>query len=259
MRGFRRGRLALLGALLTLAGPLRAETLVITGDIWCPVNCAVKASKPGIFVELAQQIFGEVGIRVEYHTVNWARAVLDVRQGRADALIGAGREDAPDLLFSEVAPAISRMCFYVRPDSHWRYEGLASLNGVNLAVINGYSYGEELDAYVQTHAGSQAAVQTASGDKALSINVTKVLRGRADATLENTWVMGRFLSRQPADQQLRRAGCRMPDVPIYLAFSPRRPTSQRYLELFEAGIQRYRENGRLRVLLDSYGIHDGEL
>ncbi|MBM7060466.1 transporter substrate-binding domain-containing protein [Pseudomonas sp. UL073] len=258
MRKFRNGWAALL--LMAASGaPAWGETLIITGDVWCPINCAAKASKPGIFVELAQQIFGEEGIRVEYQTVNWARAILDVRQGRANALIGAGRDDAPDFLFSATAPAISRMCFYTQPGTDWRYDGLASLATISLAVINGYSYGEELNGYIHAYEHDNTRVQTAAGDQALGINVEKVLRGRANATLENTWVMARYLSRRAPPAVLRRAGCRTPDVPIYLAFAPKLASSQRYMALFEAGVQRYRENGRLRVLLASYGLRDGEL
>ncbi|AYC35118.1 ABC transporter substrate-binding protein [Pseudomonas cavernae] len=234
----------------------RAETLVITADVWCPINCAAAADKPGILVELAQQIFAEAGITVEYQTVNWARAIHAVRQGRANALIGAGREDAPDFLFSASAPAISRTCFYVKPDSAWRYQGVDSLADVRLSVINGYSYGPDLDDYIRHHQHEPAKVQTAAGDRALATNVAKLLRGRVDVTLENSRVMASHLARRQPPAQLWQAGCRSPDLPIYLAFSPTLASSPRYVALFEAGLQRYRQNGRLQALLARYGVRE---
>ncbi|CAD5109166.1 substrate-binding periplasmic protein [Zestomonas carbonaria] len=249
-------RLALLCLLGALTLPARSETLVITGDVWCPINCATDATRPGIFVELARQIFAESGIQVEYQTVNWARAIHAVRQGRANAVIGAGRDDAPDFLFSASAPGISRMCFYVHPDNGWRYRGLASLDEVSLGVINGYSYGEALNDYIQRHEHDASRVQIASGDQALAINIAKVLHGRVDATLENSWVMANQLIGQAPDMELQQVGCRVPDVPIYLAFSPALESSPRYLALFEAGLRRYRQDGRLKALLASYGVSE---
>ena len=142
--------LSLLACLaLSAAGVARGETLVIAADLWCPINCAVDSPRPGIFVELARDIFAEAGIQVRYETRNWARVLQEVRRGDINAAIGAGYEDAPDFLFGATPVALSCNCFYTRRDSTWRYAGVTSLPAVRLGVINDYSYGEQLDAYVQ--------------------------------------------------------------------------------------------------------------
>jgi polar amino acid transport system substrate-binding protein len=245
----------LCGALLG-ATAARAETLVIAGDVWCPVNCAADAAQRGIFVELAEQIFAEAGIKVEYRVLNWARAVHDTRLGKLNALVGAGVEDAPDFLFSETAPGISRMCFYAQPARSWRYQGLSSLADVSLGAINGYSYGKQIDDYILSHRHDSQRVQMASGDNAGAINVEKVQLGRIDVVLANTWVTALYLSRNGMADTLEQVGCRVPDVPIYLAFSPALKSSKRYVELFEQGLQRSRANGRLQALLRAYGVYE---
>lgn len=246
-------------ALALLVAPLlspqsRAETLVIAGDIWCPINCAPDSPRPGIFVELAQEIFGAAGIRVEYRLLNWARAVHDTRSGRLDALIGAGTRDAPDFIFTPTAPSVSRMCFYVATASAWRYRGMASLAEVRLGSINSYSYGQDLDAYIHIQRQDPARVQVVSGDQALAMNVEKILLGRIDATIENAWVMDAYLATSGQQGKLLKAGCRSPDVPIYLAFAPGLETSARHAALFEAGLQRLRQSGRVDELLRRYGV-----
>lgn len=250
----RRLRKCLQGMLLSsaLVGAAQAETLIIAGDIWCPVNCVPGSAQPGIFVELAQEIFAEAGIQVQYKTLNWARTLREVRMGELNAAIGAGVEDAPDFLFTPTPVAQSRYCFYTREESTWDYTGVASLPGQRLGVINDYSYGEQLNAYVQAH-GKSEQVQAAAGDKALELNLGKLQRDRLDVVLENSWVMQAALA-AAGSKPLREAGCRKPDVPIYLAFSPARADSQRYVELFENGLQRYRANGRLQALLVEYGV-----
>ncbi len=233
----------------------RAETLVMEADVWCPVNCAQDAERPGIFIELATQIFAEAGIQVEYRVTNWARAVQDVRSGRANALVGAGVRDAPDFLFGKSAPGISRNCFYARAGSTWRYTGLDSLAQVRLGVINGYSYGEELDEYIRRHQREQERLQLAAGEQALALNVRKVELGRLDALLENTWIMAMYQDQHGNHDDLVEVGCRVPDVPIYIAFSPVLPASARYRDIFDDGVRRYRQDGRLEALLKRYGIH----
>jgi polar amino acid transport system substrate-binding protein len=256
-----RRRLPLLAfALCLLAGPApagsaRDETLVIAADLWCPVNCAADAARPGIFVELARDIFAEAGIAVRYETRNWARVLQEVRRGELNAAVGAGHEDAPDFLFTRTPVAMSRNCFYTRQDSTWRFSGVDSLAPVRLGVINDYSYGEPLNAYVAAHRDGDR-VQVAAGDNALDLNLTKLRHGRLDALVENSWVIQSRLADLGRSGELREAGCREPDVPIYLAFSPTRADSARYVELFEHGLQRYRANGRLQALLKAYGVEE---
>lgn len=244
------------GVLLSLilcSGLARAEKLVIAGDLWCPVNCAVDAEKRGIFVELTEQIFAESGIEVEYRVINWARAVHDTRRGKLDALIGAGVQDAPDFIFTPTAPGVSRMCFYASRGGAWRYQGLASLQSVRLGAINGYSYGAELDLYLRNH-HDPSQVQVMTGDHALISNLRKLRHGRIDALVENAWVMQALLSERYLHGEIVEVGCRQPDIPIYLAFAPGLAGSPRYAELFEQGLQRFREDGRLDELLRRYGI-----
>ncbi len=59
--------LSLLACLaLSAAGVARGEVLVIAADLWCPISCAADSPRPGIFVELARDIFAEAGIQVRY-------------------------------------------------------------------------------------------------------------------------------------------------------------------------------------------------
>ncbi len=243
--------------LAVLAGSAHGETLTIAGDIWCPINCEAGSSKPGIFVELARDIFAESGIQVRYETRNWARVLQEVRRGEIDAAIGAGVEDAPDFLFTKEPVALSRNCFYTLQDSTWRYVGVESLPAIRLGVINDYSYGPQINAYIDARHGYGDRVQKSAGDQALDLNLSKLMHGRLDALIENSWVIqARLAALGHSRSELREAGCRATDAPIYLAFSPALPGNKRYADLFEQGLQRYRADGRLQALLKRYGVEE---
>src|SRR5690606_18781040 len=130
-------------------------------------------------------IFAEHGIAVRYETRNWARVLHEVRRGDINAAVGAGHEDAPDFLYGETPVAMSRNCFYTRRDSSWRYTGIESLPAVRLGVINDYSYGDRLNAYIAARQGHGDGVQVAAGDTALDLNLSKLSHGRLDALIEN--------------------------------------------------------------------------
>ena len=251
---WRRSCACVLLSLLLGSGLARAEKLVIAGDLWCPINCAADAEQRGIFVDLAEQIFAESGIEVEYRVINWARAVHDTRRGKLGALIGAGVQDAPDFIFTPTAPGVSRMCFYALRGGTWRYQGLKSLQAVRLGAINGYSYGAELDLYLREH-HDLARVQLMTGDRALQSNLRKLRHDRIDVLVENAWVMQALLSEHYLHGDIVEVGCRQPDIPIYLAFAPGLADSARYARLFEQGLLRFREDGRMDELLRRYGLH----
>jgi polar amino acid transport system substrate-binding protein len=198
----------------------RAETLVIAADIWCPINCTPDVKRPGIFVELARDIFAEAGITVDYKVMNWARTLYGVRRGELNAVIGAGIEDAPDFIFTATPIAHSHICFYTRSDSTWRFSGIPSLTKVRVGVINDYSYDNELDAYIDQNRSNSKRIQVVSGDKALERNLDKLRRERLDTVLENRWVLQAMLTQQGMQGELREAGCSKSHIPIYLAFFP---------------------------------------
>ncbi|MNF11992.1 hypothetical protein D3C80_2133530 [compost metagenome] len=66
--------------------------------------------------------------------------------------------------------------------------------------------------------------------------------------------MDAYLARSGQQGQLLKAGCRSQDVPIYLAFSPALESSARHAAMFEAGLKRLRESGRMNALLLRYGL-----
>jgi polar amino acid transport system substrate-binding protein len=123
-RGVLRGVLAILAcAVLLAAAPVRAETITLVADEWCPYNCAPGDAKPGFLIEIARRIFEPAGFGVDYKIVPWARAIRDARAGRYTAIVGAIRSEAPDFVFPETAAFPSGTHAFVRAGSDWRYAG----------------------------------------------------------------------------------------------------------------------------------------
>ena len=121
---------------------------------------------------------------------SWVRSIKDVREGKANVLLGAYCGDAPDFVFHEHPAAISRMVFWKSPENDWKFDGVSSLKGVNIGLIKDYSYGDSLDAYFSAHPGQ---VEESSGKDPLVSLVRRLKRGQVDVIIKDSWVMGYFL------------------------------------------------------------------
>lgn len=234
-----------------------SRTITLRSDLWCPYNCQPHATNEGVLVDLARAAFEKAGYHVDYQLLNWARAVDQTRYGDYDGVIGALRTDAPDFIFPEEVPAASRNCFYTRPQDSWTpgSDLETGLHQRRLGVGNAYSYGPQLDRYIERH-HDDGRVSVLSGDDLFRRNLEKLRADRIDTLVEDHWVAAWGLQQGDASQEaVRQAGC-LPTVSVYIAFSPAHPERSRELAaLLDKTVKQMRRNGELDRLLARYGVH----
>lgn len=240
---------------LVLGGiPARADTITLRADEWCPFNCAV-GDKPGYGVELAGEILAKAGHKVEYGLAPWGRSLEDCLHGAIDAVIGASPVDSPDLIFPDEAIGVWDTTFVVRKGDPWRYDGAASLPSAKLGGIIGYIYMEPVGAYVEANKGNRNRVDLVGVRSPLEQNLRKLVAGRIGATMESRAVLDFKLREMRLLSQVEFAGG-TESGPIYIAFSPRNPKAHAYARLLDEGIREMRASGRLKQILDRYGVSD---
>jgi polar amino acid transport system substrate-binding protein len=227
--------------------------LVLVTDPWCPVACEVHSARPGYLVEIAKAVFEPAGYQVDYQIVPFSRAEVMINQGEASAFLGVLKlPKRRHWVFPTTAQAMSRVCFYTRPDSQWTYRGDESLRQLRLGTIRGYSYGAEIDAKLVL-----AKTDMVSGTDALRRGIAKLNAGRVDALVEYE-LIAQYQSYQQGIQ-LRNAGCGQSNDALYIAFSPLRADAPELAKLLDQGIQTLRENGQLKKILQRYGISDWQI
>jgi polar amino acid transport system substrate-binding protein len=62
-------------SLSMLCSLAKADTISIRADLWCPFNCDPSGAKPGYMIEIAKAVFEPLGHKIDYQTLNWARAI----------------------------------------------------------------------------------------------------------------------------------------------------------------------------------------
>lgn len=232
-----------------------ADTISIRADNWYPINGEPGSENPGFMIELAQTIFKDNGHQVDYQTLPWKRAVQQTAEGTFDCVVGAYKDDVPDFVFPKEHWGLDQAFFFVQKDDSWSYTDLQALaaSSATLALVGGYNYSEEFDAFAKANASK---VQYVNADNALENNIKKVLAGRATATIESKLVMSAKLKDLGLKGQLKTAGALQEPTEMYIACSPKKSSSQAYVDMIDKGTQTLRASGKLAEILSKYGVED---
>jgi polar amino acid transport system substrate-binding protein len=244
---------------LLAPSPAHAETEVISlrADHWCPYNCDPQQAQLGYMIDIAKAVF-EPAIKVEFFETNWARALEETLKGRTSGVVGPAKSDASDLVYPDIPLGMSKICFYTRKDDKWEFTGLSSLESVKMGTVNGYSYGERLDAHIARYATDTQRIDMVAGNDALATNFKKMQKGRIRVLADDENVVRYTLSRDPSlAADVRKAGCDDAD-PVYIAFSPKNPRSTAWAKQLGDGLRKLRQSGQLATILGRYGLDDWE-
>ncbi|WP_108651653.1 ABC transporter substrate-binding protein [Dongshaea marina] len=235
---------------------LFAQTLVISGQNRMPFSGRSGSSVPGYMVEVTRAIFESKGYKVEYRSMPWRRALHQVDNGIADAVLGANRAEARGMLLPEESFGFVEDVFYVKKGEPWRFVGLNSLSGMRLGVVGGVEYGPEIADYIRKNEGTKY-VQILYGEDVPARNLDKLLYGRTDIVVlpsqVERWVrktkeipLGEIVSRGTIGQE----------KDIFIAFAQGKKDSEQLAKLFSDGIRELRQSGKLKIILDRYGLQD---
>ncbi|MDE2594244.1 MAG: transporter substrate-binding domain-containing protein [Burkholderiales bacterium] len=242
-------------SLLLLALPLccgAADDIVVASpDFWCPFSCEAGSKQEGFTIDILKAIFQPLGRTVHYRNMNYPRALEEVRRGHANATPSTFREEAPDFVFPRLPISRNQYCVYTHVGQTWTYDGPASLRNKKIGIIQGYSYGPRLDAFIRQHPNQ---FESHTGDDLTLRIATKVVKQRMDGLIEDTNLVHYFMSVHP-DFALREAGCEA-DTHAYFALSPALPISATLANEFDQGMRRLHDTGQLEHIMRQYGLHD---
>ncbi len=249
-------RIALLSLLVLLNGKfLQADSISLVADPYLPYTGSPDSDSPGFMIEIAKAIFEKAGHTISYKQQAWVDAVSDVKNGNATAIVGASREDVPELLFPDVEQAMAQGVFYVKAGSSWKYAGVASLEKICIGVISKYSY-SEIQSHIEKYRSNSKKVRFFSNEDAL-VKLTDALRDdRIQAFMEDENVMKSFLKTYPEASQITDSGKLKSPTRLYIAFSPKATDSPTYVKLISDGMKALRADGTLTKILKKYELQD---
>lgn len=252
-------RSSVVGGLLSMiCAASAADTITIRADEWLPYNGPATKRPPGYMIEMADQIAAENGHRIEYATIPWDDAVAEARKGAIDCVVGALKSDAEGFAFPAEPWGSNVNGFFGLQEVVWTYTGIESLSQVRLAVISGYSYSEDLDAYIEANKDDpNKVVVVQSTGRALVNAVSRLVAGKADVVIEDVNVAASTFKRMNMADRMKEVGTLGEPEDLYIACTPANPPKgQQLADMFNQGTQKLRESGQLAEILEKYGIDD---
>lgn len=249
--------LIILTALLSmLVAPCVADTITVRADAWCPYNCKPDDKKQGYGIDIIKTIFEKAGHTIDYSNLNWADSIARTRKGEFTAIIGATNSDAPDFVFPNEPIGMSSITYAVREDDPSILHSVSDLKAKKLGVIDAYSYNPVVDAYIAKHKSDAQKIHIETGEDALEKNISLLLDHKLDAVCDDTNVIYYKTNKMSVFNKLKMSQDTGNLTHIYLAFSPSNPKAKEYAALLDKGIAELRSSGKLKAILQKYGLSD---
>ena len=238
-----------------LTGAVKADEVTLVADRYYPYNGIPSSPQPGYMIEIARYAFESAGHTVKYQLMAWSRAIELVEQGKKSCIVAGFKSDAPNLIFPDIHQGVDEIAMFTRADSDWQYQGVTSLQGKRLGVIDNYAYEDEIDRYIAQYKGTEW-ISAARGKFALEHNLTSLINGEIDVVIESRPVVQTVLKKLKLQGKILFAGSADKLSKNYIACSPALANGAEYAQLIAKATEELRASGELEKILNSYGLTD---
>lgn len=218
----------------------KTEPLTLVSTPWPPFTNA--PGKPRFALDLVEAALGRISITASTSIVpaqEFTKSLLSSRfSGSAAAWKDAEREKV--LIFSQ--PYLENRLFLVgQKGSDVSAKSLAALKGKRIAVVEGYSYGDAIDASGPTF------VRMATEEESMA----ELLKGAVDYTLMDELVVRYITSHYSTEAQARLRISEAPIMtrPLYLAIRRDVPNAQATIDGFNTQLRAMIADGTYHKLL----------
>jgi ABC-type amino acid transport substrate-binding protein len=225
------------------------DVVTLTGDPWPPYVVGELGSNAdsGIAVDLVEQIFAQIpDTEVEFPLVPWNRALREVEVGIKDGIALLLKTPERERYLDYTAPLFTAysLVWYKTEDfpEGFRWSTLEDFDRYTIGVVQGYSYGDAIDAAIESEAFSVTQVPT------VELLFVMLARGRVDIALANDAV-GYALANEHETLARIVPAARATDQDVFhLAFS-KRTAARELIPTIDRIIADLREDGFIERLI----------
>lgn len=200
----------------------------------------------GLGADISREIIKKMGHELVIKIYPWKRALLMVKNGEADGLIGAYITDErkKSLRFSQNYFYQDEIQFYQRAGGIFIWDGkYSSLQGKVIGVTSGWDYGKKFD---QQKKSLKLVVL-----KTLKQNFEMLLRGRVDLVLSHPRGTQRILEELMGKEKIKEIFPIIKKSQGYFSFSRKKKMSN-FLLKFDQIFESMKKNGEISKLEKKY-------
>lgn len=130
---------------------VNARTVTFGATEWCPYSCSA-LKDGGIVTSKVRGILKDHGIDLKVKFLPWKRAVQLINDGELDGLLTAVKEEVPYMRLTSYPAETYRSCLFGKKDDK-RIITKEMIPSLEIALIDGYSYGPLFDKLIQRNLG----------------------------------------------------------------------------------------------------------
>lgn len=246
----RTSQLMLVSMLISLPCPGFAQQVVtLTGDPWPPYVEGVLGQEAthGTVVELAKEVFRRLnGVQLSLPMIPWNRALREVEHGTKDGILGLLKTEEREryMIYTEPLFSARSLVWYTKnkfPRGFY-WNSINDLAKYKVGVIQGYSYGDEIDSAIQS--GDFPVVQVATVDLLFKM----LAKERIDIAIENDSVGYALASQSSPEVAILPAEKAIETEVLYIAFS-KKSNAQKLIPQINQILSELRKEGFMDRLL----------
>lgn len=238
--------LSLAASLTWTATSAQAQTVEIANGQWKPY-LGEELPGGGPVGEAVRAAFETQGWEVNYHYLPWARGREQAADGELDGTIVWSRNAEREKNFHFAGPVLQlHTVFFHRAGDGFSWSEPADLEGMTIGGIVDYDYGP----FTRGDAAERFDVERASS---LELNFRKLLKGRVDVVAEERNVGRATLAEMELTDEVAMDSTPIKTADYYMMVGKAGDRAAEIVEVFEAGMQEIRENGRYDEILGDLG------
>lgn len=203
----------------------------------------------GTYVEIIREICKRLNIEPEFQFYPWARAVAQVKSGKADAIFPPlkNSERAEFLYFPQEPMSITRNVIFAPKKRHVPAKSMEELKGLIVGVNDQYSYGEKFDAYK-----TQLQLDSSLNEKELIQKLAHASLRRIDVAAASEEAFRFMITREKLQDDFEELFT-ISESTSYVAFSKAKGTEAKELsESFSRTFRQLKQEGIVQKILAKY-------
>jgi polar amino acid transport system substrate-binding protein len=190
---------------------------------WCPYTCS-QMKNEGIVTDKIRKILAKYKVQSLVKFLPWKRAITSVMSGSYDALLTAVPSEAPNLKYTTIPTMEYSVCLNTAAKKFKEVQSLKDLKQFQIGVVDGYSYGEPFDTYIEKNKGDKNRILRLSGVDVTARLIKLTKAGRISYFLSDKLV-AKFI-----DKDVKETFCAKSE-PFYIGFSPKVKNVEKILKI----------------------------
>jgi len=229
---------------ISFAAPLELVTLQ-----YPPYEYEENGQAKGIAVEVIREAFSRMQQPITIKVIPWARAILKIEHGDADAIFTAyktpERETFADYSSEILMPQV--VSLFVKKNSPIVFDGdISKLNQYQFGAVRKMSYGKSFDTAVKNGVLTNIQLVT-TGEQ----NFKKLLADRVDIVVSNKYGAVDILKQMNKFDMIKELSPELQSLPSYIAFSKKRNLAA-IRDKFDAILKQMKNDGSYDKIINSY-------